>query len=176
MGDRCYCTLTITGVVGSEQDWTTLMTAISEAEPEGRVTIQPPKPGESGTNEFSFSEVNYATMDDNLQTALTSLGLAYSWINGQGDDYGNGCVVSDGMGGHYEEALTGDHDLYLILTEAQDADRLAYLQHLDALMETIAKGDLLYAPSAHAQLAAFANDPQKLQAWKDRVAVHKMSQ
>lgn len=84
-------------------------------------------------------------MDDNLQTALTSLGLAYSWINGQGDDYGNGCVVSDGMGGHYEEALTGDHDLYLILTEAQDADRLAYLQHLDALMETIAKGDLLCA-------------------------------
>lgn len=170
MGDRCYCTLTITGVIGSSEDWTEVMTAIKDAGTYEHVKVAPPLAGTSEPCQFSFEEVNYAQMDTDLVELLQELGLAYIWSNQAGDDYGPGCVVFDGKDTLYEESLTDNSELFVRLSEVGNAERIATLRTVEALLNTLEKGTLVYAPSAHSQIEIFANDPEALQGWKDRLA------
>jgi len=108
MGDRCYCTLTLSGILQKEHI-SLLAGAINGADPaDYSKTIKGLAQLEAnianGQASFDFQDVNYAQMDDDLKATCESLRLSYVWFNEAGDEY----EASE----TYYDARTGEHPEY----------------------------------------------------------------
>lgn len=96
MGDRCYCNLTLIGILSHEHVSHLAQVLVDAGVDEyGSNAKKVEDALLNGENSFSFYDVNYAQMDSTLQSACTDLKLSYIWHNDSGDDYGEADTYHD---------------------------------------------------------------------------------
>jgi len=167
MGDRTHCWLTVSGVLHGPGDVARLRAALREAGCNGHAFLKGElEPGAVATeDDFHFSEVNYAELDDDLSETLRDLGLEYVWNWNEGDDYGAGVQVQTWFPETSGQESTVDGELFLLLSEIGKPERVAALHAFDRRRDAVLKKGLVYAPSAHALLAYFAGDAEAMERW-----------
>jgi hypothetical protein len=166
MGDRTYCSLTLSGVLLDMLEYKTLLQALKDAD----VDQLPPTPDglDKGkpVAQFSFYEVNYHEMDGALSDLLDRYFLSYVWKWDNGDDYNEGVLIKDAVADVTYEETTSDGDFFLTLRDLDKPEIVANLRAAEAARKAIFQGDLVIAGSAH-RVLELLGDPDTLQRWQD---------
>lgn len=154
MGDRTYCSLTITGIIPSAPHAQAICDALIDACPdESDSKIREAFQGKGEIkNHYSFDEVNYGQIDDDLKDALVSAGLSFCWDWGMGGDYIPGCLVYDARDGYLSEENTADDLPFITVDQLDNEERIAAIRKFAARSREVASGSLYIARSAHEQL------------------------
>lgn len=118
MGDRCYCTLYLGGIL-QEKHASHLSKLLIDSYVEDFAGTVDEGVQEllQGTRSFSFSEVNYGEMEAQLKEGLKSLKLSYIWCNGPGENYGEGGLYYDARTDETAHFNTIDENICLTLDQ-----------------------------------------------------------
>lgn len=103
MGDRTSCSLTIWGEVPSDL-WSEI-----ELEIDWNDTWK--------IGHYTFDEVNYGTMDPDLDKALRKAGLSYIWDHDAGYEYGPGTEMYDAETEEFIELPRHEDDLFVAVRD-----------------------------------------------------------
>ena len=114
MGDRTYCTLTVTGETDRET-WKRITSIIDEEL----------CPSDVWDNQFSCEDVNYGLLPSEVSDAIEAAGLSYEWWWGSGDEYSPGITLYDAETKSKASFIRDDHYLLLRLNEAEDPEKRA---------------------------------------------------
>lgn len=167
MGDRTYASLHISGILSCADDARELFENIRNYGgcDDGDEPATAPTEAAELPCYFTFDEINYGEIPAELEGTLYALGLNYSWSHGAGDAYGaSGTVEVEGT--TYTQNLTENSLPYLEYGEFDNADKRADIEAYVQADAQVRAQPLLYAPTAHALLAAFQNNPEALAAWR----------
>jgi len=159
MGDRTTATLHLAGTIttadGLEGLWASLRSrwALERAQ-----MAKAPKPGPLWRT-YSFNEVNYGRLYQELESQILALGLSYVWEHGRGHDY-PACMQVWHAGTLHHEQLSHAQEPYLEYSQRDDAERRAAIAAFLAARDAVFAQPFLYAPSAHSLLAIHAQKDQ----------------
>lgn len=103
-------------------------------------------------NRVVFTLMPGGVMPSALSDALADLGLSFVWFSHGADGHRPFCDVHAAHGERFQETMGDDYALHPTKAEMDDPERLAVLRTRSALMLTIRRTKLAYAPSAHARL------------------------
>lgn len=154
MGDRTYCSLTITGIIPSPTHAQAICDALIDAYPdESDSTIKTIFQGKGEIKKhYGFDEVNYGQIDDELKDALISAGLSFCWDWGSGDEYITGSLIYDARDDYLSEENTANDLPFITVDELDNKERISQIRKFAARSREISAGALYIARSAHEQL------------------------
>ena len=166
MGDRCYCDLTIIGILHPDHT-ERLAAAIAASSPDDIGGLEKIREAlQAGRNHFDYYEVNYAQMDEGLEAELTELRLGYIWHNDAGDEYGPADNYYDAVTGEAAEHCLSNGAICLTLDEI---DREGVLENARR-WQAFAKEAKFFAPRSNHEFLALATDPNVPKGWFDLAA------
>lgn len=154
------CTLIVTGTLTTQEAWNTMQRAILQQGSDNQ-SLYTPHPGRILNNETVFSDrFDGGSIDyHDLAQRLLALGLSFAWIIESHGDDDRTITVGTPEDGIFEEPVTCHNDPFVARHDLGDAQRIATVQRHGAIIDRVLQGHLVYAPSAHAQLAAHRAQP-----------------
>lgn len=166
MGDRTTCSLHVSGFIHGPAELAILKSAIADncGEPCEKIPDEP-NPGPIPSS-YTFYDVNWASMDSDLEDAMRRLCLSYVWSWGSGDEYAEGMIIVDTITDFHFETTTANDEIVLTLSEAENPAILATAKRANETMKRIIKTDLAYTNSAHAVIAHLAENTEALARWQ----------
>lgn len=170
MGDTTSCRLAISGVLHTPAEVERLRAVLLEAcgpIEHPLFTSTDLTAGAHPWEAFAFEQVRDGEMPDEVHDVLQQLALDYAWCWDRGDFFDAGVEIGSWAPNFRARETTVDGGLFVPLEDIGKADRIAELQAFDARWETIVQNDVVYAPSAHALLAHFANGAEALARWQE---------